>query len=485
MKKILLFAIIAIIAGGCTHRHATERAWLYGTFPVEQGDSLKITYFRNAAEFPAYTFNTEIRDNQREAVSADGRVCIELDLSQGRLFTVIAPAMNKGIGFPATLFLHDGDSVEMTLKSAPFSATLCKFTLEMSGRGSVDGNFLDSVTAYGKKPQAPTVVGGDLAGYKASMQAFRRELIGRADSLFAAGAISKECCEYYRNLVLVEEFTSLCGSIGSNPDSEVPQDYLDGYEPTAAAEPYTMYTNWLNNRYILHNPEAGATADDFDALTASIDRAPRKLRERLAAMAIGYYANMQSPAYRDRLLSRIERAEREVRNPDYLKYIDAAKRYYSVTGVMLPDSVLDGTFLRALASDERITLRQMLRRHEGRPLYIDFWASWCVGCIWDMADSQRSRDYLKENGVDYVYLSIDGDFDAWEKSAVKNGAEESSYCLYGERNSPFCELLGIVSIPRYVIIDADGRIVSGDAARPSPYFFNALRKQVEMNFGKR
>lgn len=483
MKKYRILAAVAAaaIAVGCTPHHAPERAWVYGTFPVEAGDTLKMTYFRNSQNFPNYTFNSESRDCQQEAVSTDGRVCIELDLSKGRLFTVIAPSMNKGIGFASTLFLHDGDSVEMTLESRPMSPAISKFTLRMSGRGSADGNFLSEVTDYARKPKAPTVANGDLAAYKSAMQSFSRTQTEHADSLFAAGAISSECLEYYRNLILIEEYANLCSAVGSNPDSAVPEGYFDGYEPDASAERYPCYTSWLNNRYISHNPEVEASAGNFDALAAEIARAPRKLRDRLTAMLIGYYARMQNPSYRDSLLAEIGRAERSISNPDYLKFIESAKRYYSVTGVIIPDDVLDGTFMRPLGSDERITLREMLARHEGRPVYIDFWASWCVGCIWDIKDSQRSRDYLKERGVDYICLSIDSDFDAWTDSARKNGVEENSYCLYDEKNSPLCRFFDIVTIPRYAIVDADCRVVMGDAARPSPYFFNTLRKQIETN----
>ena len=43
----------------------------------------------------------------------------------------------------------------------------------------------------------------------------------------------------------------------------------------------------------------------------------------------------------------------------------------------------------------------------GRPLLINFWASWCAPCIAEMASLQIAAEELKRDGIDVILISVD------------------------------------------------------------------------------
>ena len=43
----------------------------------------------------------------------------------------------------------------------------------------------------------------------------------------------------------------------------------------------------------------------------------------------------------------------------------------------------------------------------GRPLLINFWASWCAPCIAEMASLQTAAEQLKLDGIDVILISVD------------------------------------------------------------------------------
>jgi thiol-disulfide isomerase/thioredoxin len=106
--------------------------------------------------------------------------------------------------------------------------------------------------------------------------------------------------------------------------------------------------------------------------------------------------------------------------------------------------------------------------NKSKVTYIDFWASWCGPCKGEMPSSQALREEYATKGVNFVYISLDEDKADWA-SANKNFAlpDGHSFVLPNPAGSEITSRFNISSIPRYVLMDANGNVVDDNAPRPS------------------
>lgn len=91
---------------------------------------------------------------------------------------------------------------------------------------------------------------------------------------------------------------------------------------------------------------------------------------------------------------------------------------------------------------------------------------------------------LKEKSrrpVAFVYLSFDEDAESWKKAAQKYEVKYNSYLLEGNFKAMFPKIIQLRSIPRYVLIDKTGKIISEDAPRPEK---PELKKMIERSISK-
>jgi Thiol-disulfide isomerase and thioredoxins len=116
---------------------------------------------------------------------------------------------------------------------------------------------------------------------------------------------------------------------------------------------------------------------------------------------------------------------------------------------------------------------EMVRPFAGKVVYIDLWATWCSPCLKMFAHLDSLKE--KVRGLDdvvFFYISVDQDrnHEKWQKMS-------SYYKLHGYHyrvnektsgiiHSTFGDSNGMLEIPRYAIVDKNGKIAFPDAASP-------------------
>jgi len=104
----------------------------------------------------------------------------------------------------------------------------------------------------------------------------------------------------------------------------------------------------------------------------------------------------------------------------------------------------------------------------GSFIYIDVWATWCVPCRKEIPHLEKLVEHFKGNNkVQIISISIDENRDAWLKMLDKDKPGWTQFILSPEEEKKFTSSWGIGGIPRFIMLDKEGRIFSADAIRPS------------------
>ena len=118
--------------------------------------------------------------------------------------------------------------------------------------------------------------------------------------------------------------------------------------------------------------------------------------------------------------------------------------------------------------DTKISLAQIIEKHKGKVLYIDFWASWCSPCIEALPDLEKLKTSYKNKSVIFLQVSIDDNIFLWKKAHSKYKCIDSlSFVITNRNTSQFIDKYKLQTIPRYMIINKNGEISENDAPKPN------------------
>ncbi|MES2332024.1 MAG: TlpA disulfide reductase family protein [Bacteroidota bacterium] len=108
-----------------------------------------------------------------------------------------------------------------------------------------------------------------------------------------------------------------------------------------------------------------------------------------------------------------------------------------------------------------------LRSLKGKVVVLDMWATWCGPCILEIPHLEKLAEELKNENVAFVSISTDGanSKQVWQDFVKKKSMGGIQLYTHGERD--LMDFYDIQTIPRFMVIDQNGDIVSANAPRPS------------------
>ena len=160
--------------------------------------------------------------------------------------------------------------------------------------------------------------------------------------------------------------------------------------------------------------------------------------------------------------SYLPKFNKDCSNNSYKNYINTNfgnKNLYARAG----ESIL----LQA-TSGQKADLMDILKNFKNNVIYINFWASWCTPCRMAMPSLIQLQSQFSNKDIIFLYISIDDKITAWRSAQKAENLDtyEYSYLLLNPRESGIMKQLKLNSIPRYILFDKQGKLVSPKAPAP-------------------
>lgn len=110
-----------------------------------------------------------------------------------------------------------------------------------------------------------------------------------------------------------------------------------------------------------------------------------------------------------------------------------------------------------------------LSDYRGSYVYIDVWATWCAPCKYEIPFLEKVEEEYAGKNIKFISMSIDrkADEPKWREMIKNKNMKGIQILADKEFESDFIQQYFIQGIPRFILLDKEGNILSPDAPRPS------------------
>ena len=117
-----------------------------------------------------------------------------------------------------------------------------------------------------------------------------------------------------------------------------------------------------------------------------------------------------------------------------------------------------------------------LSSFKGDLVYVDVWATWCGPCKAEIPSLQKLESDYHGKDITFMSVSVDTDKEAWQKMVAEK--ELGGVQLWADGWSKITNDYAIFGIPRFMLFDSEGNVISTNAPRPSS---DDIRELLEAN----
>lgn len=150
---------------------------------------------------------------------------------------------------------------------------------------------------------------------------------------------------------------------------------------------------------------------------------------------------------------------RLVKNENYRKQLDKAMALWAK---MSKGADVQSNNYKYQSIDGKMVALEDLK---GKYVYIDIWATWCGPCCAELPHLKTLEEKFEGKNIYFVSISVDGNKAAWMKKVQKD--QLGGIQLHGGAEAQIMKDFKIKGIPRFILLDREGKVIDNDMTRPS------------------
>jgi thiol-disulfide isomerase/thioredoxin len=119
-------------------------------------------------------------------------------------------------------------------------------------------------------------------------------------------------------------------------------------------------------------------------------------------------------------------------------------------------------------------LKQVIKDHKGKVIYIKFWGPWCGPCMEELPFDKMLINQLNPTEFAFVNLCVKTKKEDWEYTISNKKISGFHYFLNDNQYNEIASAFNISGIPYHILIGKDGKIVENNAPSPGSSILNGL-----------
>ena len=266
-------------------------------------------------------------------------------------------------------------------------------------------------------------------------------------------------------------FETMKRFVTGNKDFKVSENYPDPFkdidlsnEKLLISPYYLFYVRSYLRKILNKNFNKNSDADYILQYVKTIKKEIKndKIKEELI-----YNYGKQNLNYTNKLDSVYNLIKYSLTKEKYLKTIK--EKYEKLKRI--EKGAVSPTFELKDINGNIVSLRQL----KGKLVYIDIWATWCMPCIKEIPSLKKLEKHFKGKDIQFVSICKSDTKKRW-KEMVEQKKLGGIQLFAEDNNLQFFKDYSVEGIPRFILIDKEGKIIDANAKRPSN---EQLYKEIE------